>query len=170
MTTTDPAPHHGEARVVVLGPGEGRTIDMGQNPDHMELKVGARDTSDYFALLEYHAQPRSPGVPLHMHEGHEEGFYVLDGVLQMQLGAEVIDIQAGGFAFVPRGVAHRFGNPGAEPCRFLATYSPPGFEEFFDQRLRLLEEHALDSREVLDLARAHGVVYLDAPEQAARRI
>lgn len=155
------------ARIIVLGPGEGRTITMGQNPDHMRLKAGAADTSRHFALLEYHAQPDSPGVPLHLHEGHDEGFYVLEGVLQMQLGQEVLDVQPGGFVFVPRGIAHRFGNPFPEFCRFLATFSPAGFEEFFDQRLRLLEQHGLDSQEVLDLARSHGVVYMDPPEQAA---
>lgn len=168
--TQDPVPHDRPAQIVVQGPGEGPLIRMGQNPDVMHLKAAAVDTSAHFALLEYHAVPGSDGVPLHMHDAHDEGFYILEGALEMQLGDTITSFPAGSFVFVPRGVAHRFANPDDAPCIFLATFSPAGFEEFFDRRLQLMDDQPLDSPAVLDLATAHGVTYLDRPDQAVRRV
>jgi quercetin dioxygenase-like cupin family protein len=164
------AEHHALPRPVLLGPGEGQHISMGQTTDYFVLKAGGEDTTGHVALLEYHAQPGSPGVPLHEHDGHDEGFYVVSGQLEVQLGDEVGLFGPGSFAYVPRGVAHRFGNPTDEPCLFLATFSPAGFERFFLERLRVVEEYGEGSDEVIALARQHGVTYLEHARQASRNL
>ncbi len=43
----------------------------------------------------------------HQHEGEDEMFLVLKGVLRMELRDEAIDIHAGEFLIVPHGVEHR---------------------------------------------------------------
>ena len=53
----------------------------------------------------------------HVH-GHAEAFYVLEGELAFEIGAEgeSITLGAGGFVAVPSGVAHSYGTAGDRPA------------------------------------------------------
>ena len=167
---TEPRPNFLVGRPVVLGPGEGHAMRMARNPDSMLLKANGDDTGQYYSTFEYNAVPHSPGVPLHMHEGHEEGFYILEGELELQLDTRVVRAGPGSFVLVPRGYAHRFANPGDRPCRFLAIFSPAGYENVFDLRIQLLEAGEPDPEAIRALERAHGLVPLDSPDRAARHL
>jgi len=156
-------------RAVVLGPGEGHPMRMANIPDRMLLKADGEDTGQYYSAFEYEAVPHSRGVPLHLHEGHEEGFYILEGALEMQLDERVITATPGSFVLVPRGFAHRFANPSDRPCRFLAIFSPPGYEKIFDERTHLLEPGA-DAEALRALDRAHRSRPLGSPAEAPRHL
>lgn len=69
-------------------------------------------------------------APLHTHEIQEDSFYVLEGVLTVQIGDEIIELQQGDFAAAPPGVPHTFTN--ADPqrsARMLNIMSPAiGFD------------------------------------------
>ena len=69
-------------------------------------------------------------VPLHTHDTQEDSFYVLDGVLTVQIGDDVIELSAGDFAAVPAGVAHSFTNTDPNRiARMLNIMSPAlGFD------------------------------------------
>lgn len=58
----------------------------------------------------------------HVHR-HTEAFYVLEGQLTFQVGAEreTVTLGAGGFVAVPPGVAHSYGTAGGEPARWLSS-------------------------------------------------
>ncbi len=147
---------HPPARSIVLEPGGGHTLALGN--DRITFKVVGEDTAGLLAFVEYEAAPGSPGTSLHSHDGHEEGFYVVEGVLDMQLGDAVLQARPGAFVFVPRHVPHAFWNAGAEPCRFVATFSPPGFERFFEEQTALLARGTPPAPSELDaLARRHGL-------------
>ncbi|MEE9199730.1 MAG: cupin domain-containing protein, partial [Dehalococcoidia bacterium] len=45
------------------------------------------------------------------------------------------------FIQVPRGSVFAFSNPGPEPARFLALYSPGGFEKYFEEMTEVIERH-----------------------------
>lgn len=45
------------------------------------------------------------GPPLHTHVSQEDTFYVVDGVLSVQLGDDVVELSPGDFATAPPGVA-----------------------------------------------------------------
>jgi hypothetical protein len=60
----------------VLGPGEGRSIDLGNFA--MVVKATADDTGTAFSLLEA-AEPAGFGPPMHVHHNTAEAFYVLAG-------------------------------------------------------------------------------------------
>lgn len=79
-------------------------------------------------LAEIHA-PRGHGAPLHVHDGADEMFYVLDGQLTVEFAGEQRTVTDGGFAFGPRNVAHRFRVDSTE-AHFLLLTSPAGFENF----------------------------------------
>jgi quercetin dioxygenase-like cupin family protein len=70
--------------------------------------------------------PRREGADLHIHYGHTDMFYVLDGELAVRLGVEdeVVVVPAGTLARVPRYVVHGFRNASDEQVRFLNFHAP----------------------------------------------
>ena len=68
----------------------------------------------------------------HVHQ-HTEAFYVLEGELTFDVGAEreTISIGAGGFVAAPLGVAHSFRTTGSHPARWLVIHAGDcGFAAF----------------------------------------
>ena len=63
----------------------------------------------------------------HVHM-HAEAFYVLEGELTFEVGAEreTITIGAGGLVVAPPGVAHSYGTVGARPARWLIIHAGDG--------------------------------------------
>jgi quercetin dioxygenase-like cupin family protein len=70
------------------------------------------------------------GPALHRHD-FDEGFYLLDGELTFQLGAEVSTAGPGELAFAPRGAPHTFANQTDRDARILIICTPAGFERYF---------------------------------------
>jgi quercetin dioxygenase-like cupin family protein len=68
-------------------------------------------------------------TPLHTHP-HEESFYVIDGSIRLHVSDADQDLRAGGFAVVPRNVAHAFLVTSAQ-ARVLSLHTPAGGEAFF---------------------------------------
>lgn len=98
--------------------------------DTLTFKATAETTHGALTLIECDAAPGG-GPPPHVHEREDEAFYVLDGAFEIQLGDEVMRAGPGDFAFVPRGMVHRFANVGDAPARILIAFTPGGIEEFF---------------------------------------
>ena len=63
----------------------------------------------------------------HLHQ-HTEAFYVLEGELTFEVGAEreTITIGAGGFVAAPPGLAHSYGTAGNHPARWLIIHAGDG--------------------------------------------
>jgi quercetin dioxygenase-like cupin family protein len=64
----------------------------------------------------------------HIHNGHTDAFYVLDGELAFEIGPgpERVTIGAGGLVAVPPGVAHSFRTAGSRPARWLTLHARDG--------------------------------------------
>jgi mannose-6-phosphate isomerase-like protein (cupin superfamily) len=58
-------------------------------------------------------------APRHVHHSDDEAWYVLEGVLRVQVGTDEVEAKAGSAVFVPRGQAHTYWNPGPAPVRYL---------------------------------------------------
>lgn len=116
-------------RPIVLRPGEGRPIDLGNFM--MSLKATGDDTAGAFTLLEA-AEPADFGPPMHIHHDCGEAFFVLDGLYRIFVEAETFDCPAGSFIFVPRGLRHGF-RVGPLPSRKLNIYMPAAMVGYFDQ-------------------------------------
>lgn len=145
------------AKVVRVPPGEGEVLEAGASDDYMHLKAAGEDTEGCFALLEYYARPRSKGAIPHWHDGHEEGFYVLEGELEMLVGDETVVAEPGEFILVPRRVVHAFANRTDRPARFMATFSPAGFEKWFVARREVVKSHPPGSPGFAEAAVAWGM-------------
>jgi quercetin dioxygenase-like cupin family protein len=69
--------------------------------------------------------PPGPGAPSHIHEAHEEAFYVLEGELTFTVGSETVVAGPGDFTLVPRATSHGFDVTGSRPAKYLCIFSPP---------------------------------------------
>ncbi len=75
-------------------------------------------------------------VPLHTHTQQEDTFFVVDGVLTLQLDDDVVELTSGDFATAPPGVAHSFTNtrPEGPPVRLVNLMTPGlGFDHYLEQ-------------------------------------
>lgn len=64
----------------------------------------------------------------HVHRGHTDAFYVLEGELTFEIGRErrTITIHAGELVAAPPGVAHSFRTAGDVPARWLTIHAEDG--------------------------------------------
>jgi len=97
------------------------------------FKIGAHTggTFDFMVgFVEHHSGP-----PLHIHREQHDTFYVLAGVLAVQIGEEVLELEPGDFASVPPGVPHTFDNirEDKSPAQVINLMTPGGLDGFFDE-------------------------------------
>jgi mannose-6-phosphate isomerase-like protein (cupin superfamily) len=142
-----------DLRPIILRPGEGRTIDLGNF--QMSVKAAAEQTNGAFTLLEADEPPRF-GPPMHVHRDASEAFYVLAGEYIIFLGDEEYPCPAGSFIFIPAGVQHGF-RVGAVPSRKLNLYSPAAMIGYFDELSAALAQGNADPDVLTDIADRHGM-------------
>jgi mannose-6-phosphate isomerase-like protein (cupin superfamily) len=80
--------------------------------------------SDAFVIAEWQDagggfDPPRLIAPRHLHRRDDEAWYVLEGVLRVQVGADELEARAGAAVFVPRGTPHTYWNPSRERTRYL---------------------------------------------------
>jgi hypothetical protein len=83
------------------------------------------------ALMEVRLPPLTPGPNLHVHANEDELFYVLGGVMTVQVGEELSEIATGGLVWGARGTAHAYANRAEEPLHLLIQLIPGGAEGLF---------------------------------------
>ena len=128
------------------------------------VKASGRDTEgrfDFFVIdLEYRTGP-----PLHIHAVQEDTFYVLEGVMTVQLGDEVAELGPGDFASAPPGVPHTFENADAKQntVRMVNVMTPGiGFDRFIEQFVAL-QQRGAEATEVERLGQEYGVQVVGPP-------
>ena len=124
------------------GPGEGKALPVPRHP----IKATKEDTGGAYSLLEVNVTGGGP--PQHIHKAEEEGFYVLEGEVNIKIGDQTISGPAGSFVLIPRGTVHTFWNAGSTPAKLLVIFSPPGFEQFFfetgDEEIDIAEKYKIE--------------------------
>ena len=93
-----------------------------------EIKASAADTGGQYTLLEITAPPGLQ-TPLHVHYREDEGFYVVEGSVTIEVGDETVELGAGEHAYGPRDIPHRF-TVGPDGARMIWVLAPSGFEDF----------------------------------------
>lgn len=92
-----------------------------------EIKATAADTGGQFTLIEITCGGGYEGVR-HVHHREDEGFWILEGDVTLDIGGTVIEATAGDYAFGPRDIPHSF-TAGDNGCRMLFILTPGGFED-----------------------------------------
>jgi mannose-6-phosphate isomerase-like protein (cupin superfamily) len=113
---------------VIRKPAQGRTVAV--VGDVYRFLATAEDTNGKYALWEAIVPPGG-GPPPHVHSREEEGFYVLEGEITLQVGDKRLVAGPGIFANMPIGTPHSFKNEGSQPARMLISVAPAGLERMF---------------------------------------
>jgi mannose-6-phosphate isomerase-like protein (cupin superfamily) len=114
-------------KAVVLGAGEGESIT-----DRPERSLVIRFEHELVDVTEIRIGAAQAGADLHVHLGHADGFYVLEGTLVFKLGStgDRQRVPAVTLVLIPAGLVHGFDADESESARFLNFHAPScGFAE-----------------------------------------
>jgi quercetin dioxygenase-like cupin family protein len=114
---------------VFRAPGIGERLDI-SGIEHL-FRLTAGDTDGRFAVEEFTVPRNAMGVAPHIHDAHDEYFYILDGQLTLWAGDAEVAAEAGAVVAAPRGVAHGYRNDTQQPAKALCLYTPAGYENYF---------------------------------------
>ena len=141
------------SRAFVLGPGDGRSIDLGSF--RMSVKASPEDTSGAFTLLEAD-EPADFGPPLHIHRDAAEAFYVLEGEYLLFIEGREYPCPAGSFIFIPAGIEHGF-RVGSKPSRKLVLFTPAAMVGYFDDLSAAVQSGRMEPDVLSEIALKYGM-------------
>ncbi len=81
----------------------------------IDCKVSGKDTNGTMCVLEVN----NTGWPRHVNRDQDEWIYVVEGEVELELGAKRFHLGAGDSMFIPRNVEHSWGG---DPARIINTY------------------------------------------------
>lgn len=116
-------------RPLLRRPEDGELIDVA-GVAHL-FRLTGEHTGGRFAFEEFTLAAGVVGARPHVHHGHDEYFYVLDGELTLHHGDGEVTAGPGHLLAALRGTPHGFRNAGAVPARALCLYTPAGYEDYF---------------------------------------
>jgi quercetin dioxygenase-like cupin family protein len=120
---------HTPVRPLLRRPQDGELIDVAGVAHFFRLT--SEHTGGVFAFEEFSLAPGTIGARPHVHEGHDEYFYVLQGELTLHTGDGEVTAGPGHLLAATRGTPHGFRNVGPAPARALCLYTPAGYENYF---------------------------------------
>jgi quercetin dioxygenase-like cupin family protein len=154
----------------VLLPGQRKTIAFSGTFSGNRVRFIYSQPDSAYSVVEWVAAPGALGTPLHLHRGTEEAFYVLEGTFGFQVGHPTLELSAGAFVFVPKGLEHAFWNGGTTSAKLLSSVSPPGFERYFEELAEGLAAAGEDADAAADLRKAlsekHDIEVVGPPQHA----
>jgi mannose-6-phosphate isomerase-like protein (cupin superfamily) len=144
----------------ILAPGERHA---GAPPlDRPFFRFASGQTDGLLALAEVRLPPLTAGPNLHVHANEDEMFFVLDGVMTVQVGDQLREIAAGGLAWGARGTPHSFANRAKDPLRIMIMWIPGGAEGLFQEMRDYLQtvDGAPDPQVVAELQARYGYTHV----------
>lgn len=116
-------------RPLLRRPEDGELIDVAGVAHFFRLT--GEHTGGRFAFEEFTLGAGIVGARPHVHAGHDEYFYVLDGELTLHNGDGEVTVGPGNLLSAVRGTPHGFRNAGTGTVRALCLYTPAGYEGYF---------------------------------------
>jgi len=89
------------------------------------------ETRERVCRLSRHCYSGRVSALPNIHEDFDEAIYVLEGMLQMEVGGQAISATPGAVVLAPKGTLHALASAGSDAARFLVILSPPGYEGFW---------------------------------------
>jgi quercetin dioxygenase-like cupin family protein len=119
------------AKVIYLGPGEGRQLVLGTNLATLKAVTG--DTGGRFSVMEHRLAAHGPHPPVHVDDQLDHAIYVLEGTVVLTVEQRQLTAPAGSFILIAHGTAHTFANPSDTAARLVEVDAPAGFERYFER-------------------------------------
>jgi mannose-6-phosphate isomerase-like protein (cupin superfamily) len=143
----------GTTRVLAAGEGSrGRLGGLG-----VRFMIGGADSAGGFSLVEHPLRSRALAAPLHRHSREDEYSYIQRGRVGALLGHEVVFGGPGDLIYKPRGQWHTFWNAGDEDASLLEIISPAGFEQYFEELIRLFPNGKPEPAAIGPIASRYGL-------------
>jgi uncharacterized cupin superfamily protein len=121
--------HRSPAAPLLRAPEDGERIDVAGVAHFFRLT--GEHTGGRFAFEEFSLAPGTIGARPHVHDAHDEYFYVLEGELTLHTGEGEVTAGPGHLLAATRGTPHGFRNAGPVPARALCLMTPAGYENYF---------------------------------------
>jgi mannose-6-phosphate isomerase-like protein (cupin superfamily) len=149
-------------RSVIVRSGEAEVV--GAPTAKVKLLADSSATGGALSTVQVTLEKGAGGAKPHRHEHSAEMFYVLNGVVQVLSGTEIVRAEAGDVIVVPPRLAHAFSAEHGYGAELLIVIAP-GVErfEYFRKLTRIAQgKEAPESlREVQDL---YDTYFMDSPE------
>ena len=136
--------------LLVLGPGEGEAFPA---LDAVR-KSSAADGDGRWGVVVVRGLP-GEGGRTHLHRGEAEGFYLLEGDVELLGVSSMTPLTAGSFALVPPDTEHGLRIVGTGPAAWLAIW--PASLDGFPEELERLRRAGARPAELEILRRQHGI-------------
>ncbi len=104
------------------------------------ILVDGEQTDGRYSLMEQ-LMPQDSGPAPHVHPFNDEGFYVINGSMDMRVGEQTLSATQGNSVWIPRRTVHAF-KVTSPTCRVLNSFAPAGMEQLIKslaQRAESLE-------------------------------
>ena len=111
---------------LLTGPGQGRTVTYGSGST-AELKAAGEQNGGGWGVVDWHVRAGDE-PPMHTHTREDETVYV-EGSITAYLGNQTIQVQAGSYAALAKGVPHGLKVNG-DAAHLLVAVLPAGFEHY----------------------------------------
>jgi mannose-6-phosphate isomerase-like protein (cupin superfamily) len=141
--------------ISIIAPTAGVAWNIG---GRLTCKVRSADTDGAYTILEL-ILPPGGGAPRHSHTREDELFYLVDGVCEFSDDEGQMVAPTGAWVRIPRGVAHAFRNPGAEPCKLLITAVPGGLDNYFEELNAAITGGAAGAEQVNAINEKYGLLF-----------
>jgi quercetin dioxygenase-like cupin family protein len=156
------------AAVIVRGDAA-ETLGSPDFPAAVRLLADASATGGALSAQQVTLQRGAEGANPHRHEGSSELFYVLDGLVQILAGTQVLTMRQGDLAVVPPHLPHAFAAT-ADSAADLLIVITPGVERFgYFRLLARLAQGQATRDELLAAQERYDNYFLDSPEWRAAR-
>lgn len=109
------------------------------------------------AVADLVVQPGSQ-VPPHYHAATDECYYLMDGALEVQVGAAAHRLGAGDFLHLPAGTVHGYRNTSREPAHALVWTVGEPIDAFFVDLAAHVRELPRDAEALQRVLSRHDVV------------
>lgn len=139
---------------------DGRALDILGNA--LLEKAGSDDLNGGAAVFVQTVVPAG-GPPAHFHRDTDEFFFMLDGELEVWVGADHATLRSGMSATLPRGVVHRFDNVTDKPAKVLVVVTPGSGARFFDDIDRAHLQLPNDMDKLAAIVACHDIQFASNP-------
>lgn len=126
---------------LIVLPDEGRRYDMGRM--QAVFYADNEQTDHRYSISEWWLDPRTKGPGPHAHD-EDHVFYVLAGVVTLNVGERTTDAPRGAYAVIPGGCTHDFENRGDTRCGFISLNHPAGFENMMPRLVEWFADNPLE--------------------------
>jgi quercetin dioxygenase-like cupin family protein len=114
-------------------PTSGKVLTIGDS--EVCIKISSSQTEAGYELVVTKV-PAGFAPPAHVHRRMEQAFYVLEGRISFQLGADWVEASPGEVVVVPPGTAHTFANRTHDAAQLLQIQSGGALEPMFEDLAR----------------------------------